>query len=111
VAKNRKRTINTFIGNISNTIVHHILEEAIESKEIKSRYKKERSASYHISERNRKCINPKNAPLKDHDFIRKRITCKVRSELILKIDKGYSNIDLDRVDEFVDMYLLKLKVI
>ena len=42
---NRNKLIDTFIGNISNVIVHEILKMAIDDEAIRSRYAKELATS------------------------------------------------------------------
>ena len=113
MAQNRNKLIDLFIGNISNSIVHKILEKAINDKELANRYNKELLSSLKIARRYREKINPVNAPLPDKDIehIKTKITNKVRAELMLRISKGYENIDLDLVEEFVDKALKETKII
>ncbi len=40
MVQNRNKLIDLFIGNISNSIVHKILEKAIDNKEIASKYER-----------------------------------------------------------------------
>jgi len=40
MSQNRNKLIILFIGNVSNVIVHEILEKAINNKEITDRYRK-----------------------------------------------------------------------
>src|SRR3989338_3773552 len=97
MAQNRKRLIDLFIGNISNSVMHKILEKATEDKELAGRYNKELSTSLEIAKKYREKINPVNASLPDKDieYIKSRITNKVKNELMQMISKGYENIDLD----------------
>jgi len=111
--QSRKKLIDLFIGNISNSIVHKILEKAIENKEIANKYMKELDISWRIAARYREKINPVNAALPDRDiaYVRNRTVNKVKAELMLRISKGYKNINLDLVEEFVDKALKDMKVI
>jgi len=117
VVQNRNKLIELFIGNISNSIVHQILEVAI-SKELMAdkytdRYRKELMTSFEIAKRYREKINPVNGPLPDRDiaYIRTKIINKVRAELMIRISKGYKNIDLALVDELVDKALRDADII
>lgn len=104
MVQNRKKLIDLFIGNIANSIIHKILEKAIENKEISRRYGKELTTSQEIAKRYREKINPVNSKLPDRDidYIKERIAKKVRAELLIRIKKGYKNISLDLVEGSVD---------
>ncbi len=113
MAQNRKKLIDLFIGNISNSIIHKILEKAIDKEEISVKYSKELITSWEIAKEYRKKINPVNSPLPDKDieYVKNRIKNKVRSELMLRILKGYKNIDLGLIEELIDKDLREMKVI
>ena len=113
MAQNRKKLIDLFIGNISNSIIHKILEKAIDKEEISVKYSKELITSREIAKEYRKKINPVNSPLPDKDieYVKNRIKNKVRSELMLRILKGYKNIDLGLIEELIDKDLREMKVI
>lgn len=113
MVQNRNKLINLFIGNISNSIIHDILERAIKNEEISNRYEKELTTSFEIAKKYRNKINPLNSifPDKDIDYIKNKIRNKVKSELLIRISKGYKNIDLDLVEERIDKYLKDLKII
>ena len=66
-----------------------------------------------MAKKYREKINPINAPLpeKDIDYIKNKIISKVRAELTIRISKGYDNIDLGLVEEFVEEALKNTKVI
>ena len=110
---NRNKLIDLFISNISNAIVHKILEKAIDVQEISARYNKEIANSWEIAKQYRNKINPINRELPGHDCreIKLAITNKVKVELKLRIDKGYKNIDVSLVEGFVDSALKDLRVI
>lgn len=103
----RKKLIELFIGNISNSILHKVLEKAIDNEEITSKYKKETDVSQKLAKQYREKINPTNTtlPEKDTARIRTKIINKIRSELLLRISKGYQNINLDLVKKLVDKAL------
>ncbi len=65
--QNRNRLIELFIGNMANSIVHEILEKAIDDKELANRYEKELTTSLEIAKKYRAKINPVNNPLLDRD--------------------------------------------
>lgn len=110
---NRNKLIDLFISNISNAIVHKILEKAIDKQEIALKYNKEIINSWEIAKKYREKINPINRELPSHDSeeIKLAITNKVKAELKLRIDKGYKNINLSLVEEFVNSALKELEVI
>lgn len=112
MVQNRNKVIGLFIGNISNVIVHKVLERAIENSDILNKYVKEENISLNLAKKYREKINPKNSilPVKDVDYIRKRIIKKARSELLARISKGYENIELEFIEDFVDIVLKEMKI-
>lgn len=112
MVQNRNKIIELFIGNISNSIIHEILEKAINDKEISDRYVKEFKTSWSKAEQYRKKINPINKPLpkKDVEYIRKKIINKIKSNLNFRISKGYENIDLSLVEKLVEKALEDMKI-
>lgn len=112
--QNRNKLIELFIGNISNAIVHDILEKAIKNEKqyLADKYRKELLASFQIAKKYREKINPVNIPLPEKDFlyIKEKITKKVKSELQLRILKGYENIDLNFIEEEVNRILEEMKI-
>ncbi len=111
--KNRNQLIEIFVSNLSNAIVHQVLEKAIDKTEIAEKYFKEVKNSWQIAKNYREKINPINRSLPFHDMeeIKRKIINNVNSELKLRIDKGYENIDLSLVEKFVDKALKELNVI
>ena len=71
------------------------------------------STSLEIAKKYREKINPVNASLPDKDieYIKSRITNKVKNELMQRISKGYENIDLDLVEGLVNDALKDTKVV
>ena len=112
MVQNRNKLIELFIGNLSNSIVHQILEKAVGKEFMADRYRKELINSFELAKRYREKINPVNQSLheKDVEYIRIRIIKRVRVELNLRISKGYENIDLFLVEIFVDRALKKMCV-
>ena len=110
---NRNKLIELFISNLSNVIIHSILERAIEQPEIVNVYQKEMKNSLDISKAYREKINTLNKtfPEKDIDYIKNKIKRKVQSELLLRISKGYKNINLNLIDEKTNSILEELKII
>ena len=110
--QNRNKLIDLFIGNISNCVVHEILENAIKEESIRDHYNKELIISLDIAKRYREKINPKNKafPTKDIERIRKKVIQRVNTELKLRISKGYENINLKDVEVTVDKLLENTKV-
>jgi hypothetical protein len=110
---NRNKLIEVFISNVSNAILHEILERAIDMPEIAQKYNKEIKNSFDIAKRYREKINPINVPLpeKDVDYIKNKIRRKVNAELSLRISRGYKNINVNLVEELIDKFLKVSKVI
>ena len=111
--QNRKKLIELFIGNLVNAIIHNLLEKAIDKEEIADKYRKELLASFEIAKKYREKINPINSPLPDRDidYIKEKIIRRVKTELNLRIQKGYENIELSLVEKEVEVVLEKLKII
>ncbi|MBI4154762.1 hypothetical protein HY498_01610, partial [Candidatus Woesearchaeota archaeon] len=68
MVQNRNKLIDLFIGNAANSIVHKILEIAIENNEIASKYNKELVTSRELAQKYREKINPKASPLLEKDI-------------------------------------------
>ncbi len=113
MSQNRNKLIDLYIGNISNSVVHRILEKAIDEESIRKHYDKEFSVSLDIARRYRSKINPSytSLPDKDIEYIREKISRKVKSELNLRITKGYKNINLEIVEPTINGILEETKVI
>src|SRR3989344_6208047 len=113
MSQNRNTLINKFVGNISNSIVHKILEGAIHDEILSNRYTKEIRNSFEIAKIYREKINPINSalPFKDIQEIKDKISKKVKMELRSRISLGYKNIDLSSVETEINNVLEELKVI
>lgn len=112
MTQNRNNLIELFIANLSNAIIHRILEKAINIEEIANRYNKEIKNSWQIAQHYRQKINPINAqfPIKDREEIRRKIKNRVLAELKIRVEKGYENIDLSLIDSFIEDALRELVV-
>ena len=112
MVQNRNKLIELFISNISNAVVHELLEKAVSKELVAGKYRKELITSFEVATRYREKINPVNRSLPETDIeeIKRKIINKVNSELKLRINKGYENINLLLVDELVDKYLKEMKV-
>ena len=112
MTQNRNKLIDLFMGNIVNSIVHQVLEKAV-NDEMAVRYRKELTTSFDIAKKYRNKINPLNRPFFDREvlYIKEQIIKRVRGELLLRISKGYENINLDLIEELVDDSLKKLNII
>jgi len=113
MVQNRNKLISLFIGNISNAILHDILEKAINNEEISGRYHKESSTSFGMAKKYREKINPISSafPYKDISFVKTGIINKVRAELLQRISKGYKGIDIDSIEKSADKALKDVNVI
>jgi len=111
--QNKNKLIDLFIGNISNAIVHEILEKAIDIEEIRIKYNKEIITSFDIAKHYRNKINPAYKPFssKDQVEIKKKVMNKVRNELQSRILRGYKNINIESTEETVDKFLRKTNII
>ncbi|MDO8460603.1 MAG: hypothetical protein Q7S74_05815 [Nanoarchaeota archaeon] len=109
---NRNKLIEVFISNISNAVIHQILEKAIDRKEISEKYQKEVKNSWEIAIKYREKINPVNRSLsgQDNEEIKRKIVNKVKAELKIRIERGYENIDFSIVEDFVDNALKQMKI-
>jgi hypothetical protein len=113
MVQNRNKLIELFISNISNSITHEILEKATFQNELIIKYDKELLNSLVIAKKYREKINPKETsfPFKDISYIREKIMSKVKAELLLRISKGYTNIDLNLIEQLTDRYLKETNII
>ena len=110
--QNRNKLIELFIGNISNAVLHKILEKAVTDTDIADRYNKEIKNSFEIAKQYRDKINPLIIPLpeKDVNYIKDKIIRKVKAELQIRISKGYKNINLDLVEQIMNELLKETKI-
>jgi hypothetical protein len=113
MTQNRNKLIDLFVGNLTNAILHKILEKAIfENPEISSKYQKEVINSWEAAKIYREKINPKNSvfPQRDIEKIRKELVRRVCSEINSRISAGYKNLTLESVEEEVDKALIEMKI-
>ena len=112
MTQNRNKLIDLFIGNLANAVLHKILEQAIDDELLRKYYDKELLNSLEIAKRYREKINPINRPLpkKDIEHITNKVINNVNSELKLRIEKGYKNINLDSVEDTVEKILNDMQV-
>lgn len=111
--QNRNKLIELFVGNITNAIVHQVLEKAIKNTEIANKYVKEFKTSWEIAQKYREKINPADTPLPDRDLseIKNKIIKKANAKLQERINQGYENIGLKLVEEYVMKALRELNII
>ena len=107
---NRKKLIGLFIGNISNAILHRILEKAVEDDAIRKYYDKEFLNSFEIAKKYRNKINPIDKKIPESSKVKETIIKKVNNELKIRISKGYKSIDVGLVESITNMTLSQLKV-
>jgi len=113
MTQNRNKFIKLLIGNLSNSVVHRILEKSISKEELIDKYRKEFIASFELAKRYREKINPIGTQLSEKNswFIRNKVINRVVSELLLRISKGYENIDINSVEFEVDKILKEIGVV
>jgi hypothetical protein len=111
MTQNRKKLIQLLISNLANAIVHDILEQSIDKEELTSKYRKELINSFQIAKKYREKINPIDQAFNEQDkfYIRFELITRVKKELLLRISKGYENINLDLIEEIIDKYLQELE--
>jgi len=110
--QNRNKLIELFISNLTNSIIHEILEKATKQDELIRHYNLELLNSLNIAKKYREKINPSTElPYKDIIYIRNKVINKVRNELRLRISKGYTNIHLDLIEPLIGKYLKETKVV
>ncbi len=109
----RNKNISKMISNLANAVVHQILEKAIDKDEVKEYYKKEIKNSWELSKNIRNEINPIDRifNINEVNEILRKLKNKINSELNLRINKGYEDIDLSLVDIYVINSLKELKII
>ncbi|MBI2579552.1 MAG: hypothetical protein HYW27_01485 [Candidatus Aenigmarchaeota archaeon] len=112
MVQNRNKLIGLFIGNLANSVLHSILEKAVNNEELSKRYSKELLTSLHLAQKYREKINPANASLnvKDVKYIKDKVIRKVKSEIHQRTEKGYSNLDVKLVGPLVEKALKETKI-
>ena len=113
MVQNRNKLVELFIGNLSNAIIHRILEKAIfDNPEMTVKYSKEIKTSWEIAKEYREKINPKATilPEKDAEEIKAKVAKKVKNELLLRISKGYKNINHNLIEPEINNALISLKI-
>ncbi|HLC57016.1 MAG TPA: hypothetical protein VJH95_00430 [Candidatus Nanoarchaeia archaeon] len=90
MAQNRNKLIELFIGNLSNAVLHSMLEKAISNNELAGRYRQELITSLSIAKKYREKINPLHEPLpsKDKEYIKDKVIKKVKAGLAVRKAKG-----------------------
>ena len=113
MTQNKNKIIQLLIGNLSNVIVHEVLEQSIDKEELSSRYRKELLVSLDLAKKYREKLNPAEKPLIQENitFIKEKVTQKVKNELLLRISRGYQNINLNLIESLTEKYLKNLKII
>ena len=112
MVQNRNKLIELFIGNLANSVLHDILEKAVNNEELSKRYGKELLTSLHLAQKYREKINPANVSLnaKDVKYIKDKVIRKVKSGIHQRTEKGYSNLDVKLVEPLVEKALKETKV-
>ncbi|MEK6856030.1 MAG: hypothetical protein AABX66_02625 [Nanoarchaeota archaeon] len=111
MTQNKNKIIELFISNLSNAIVHYILEKAIDFEGLAEKYRKELINSFEIAKAYRNKINPTDKPLlTDLTIIKEKLEKRVNNELKLRISRGYKNINLSLVKPEIERVLKELHV-
>ena len=109
--QNRNKLVDLFVANITNAIVHQVLEKAIDNAEIANKYVKELRTSSDTAKKYREKINPANKALPDIKEIKDKIIKKAHAKLLIRVTNGYENINLNLVDELLTKALKELNVL
>ena len=112
MTQNRNKLIKLLIGNISNAVVHRILEKSITEQYISSKYNKELLNSMEIAKSYRKKINPVDKDLSEdiREEIKKSVISKVENEIDLRKSKGYKNLEKIDIEKEVEDTLLEIRI-
>lgn len=112
MSQNRNKLLSLFIGNLSNAVIHKVLEEAIDNQEITLKYESEIKNSFNLALKYREKINPINTPLPLKDII--KIENKIYKNAVTELRKreqlGYNNIDLSIIPKIIENLLNKSQV-
>ncbi len=112
MSQNRNKLIQLLIGNLVNVVVHKVLEEAVTEELMRNHYDKESLVSLDVAKRYRELINPiqRALPSEDVKEIKVEVLRRAKKELMFRISKGYSGIDLELVETMLDRLLEGLKI-
>ena len=110
--QNRNTLIELFIGNLANSVLHDVLEQAIAHEEIARKYHKELLTSLALARKYRDKINPGNdsLPAKDIAYIKDKTIKKIKSEIRRRIAKGYTGIDTKMIEPLVEKALREMRI-
>ncbi len=109
---NRNKLLILLIGNLTNVVVHKVLEEATKEEILRKYYDKESLVSYEVAKRYREQINPFPRCLseEDADEIKEEVIRRARQELQARISKGYQGIDLTLIEPVLQRLMKELKM-
>ena len=112
MTQNRNKLLNHFIGHAVMTVVHRILAQATSDISLQEKYDKEIENSLSITLSYREKLNPAH-PFQTRESldIRDQIIQRVHSELRRRINLGYKNLDVSKVENEVDAFLKEMKII
>ncbi len=110
--QNRNKLMQLLVGNLVNIVVHKVLEATITENILRERYQREGLVSFEVAKRYREKINPADRELPEKDFeqIKEVVSKRARQELLLRISKGYAEIDLSLIDKVLDEILKELVI-
>ena len=112
MSRNRNKLITLLIGNLTNVVVHQVLENSVKEEILRKYYDKESLHSLEIAKRYREQINPiqRALPGIDVETIKGEILKRARNELLLRISKGYRGIELEALESILERLLEELKI-
>lgn len=109
---NKKHNLDLVIGNLSNAVLHKILEKSIKEEYLANKYSKEIFNSLNIAKKYREKLNPKQEKLSDKNRteIIEKIKKNVSSELRIRINKGYKNLENFDLDFEIISFFQEMRI-
>ncbi len=113
MVQNRNKLLDLFVGNLSNAVLHTVMERSSSDEELRKYYGKEVLNSMEIAKNYREKINPIGTalPKNDGENVRRKVIERVKNGLNTRIAEGYENIKLELVEEVTDKILADLRVV
>lgn len=103
MTQSRRKLLEVLASHLATAVVHRILEKAIDSPEIASRYRKETLNALEVAKKYRERLNPKMGalPEQEMELLRNRVVRKVKAALQVRISKGYTGIRYESIEDEV----------
>ena len=105
VSRNKKKLLKIILGNLSNAILHEILAESTIA-ELREHYFKEAINSFEVAIKYRQKLSYEFSISND---LKSKLIRIVKSKLRQRIKNGYNNLNLNKVEIYVESLLKKIK--